>query len=144
VKDLRGYRFLPHTADIKVEAWGETLEEAYEASGIAFYNIILDVDNVEKRIEHPITADGFDPESLLFNYIEELIVKFELERLVFRDFKLYIERGEDSYRLHGTGYGERYNREKHGYKVQVKAITYHEMEINEKEDKVLIRYVVDI
>ncbi len=141
---MKGHRFLDHTADIKIEAWGDTLEEAFEAAGTAFYDVMLDVEKVDKRIEKKIKVSGFDIMSLLFNWIDQLILIFELDNLVFRDFKVDIEVNGEDYRLEALGFGEEYKKEKHGYKVHVKAMTYHEMEIVEEGDRVVIRYVVDI
>jgi len=141
---MKGHKFLDHTADIKVEAWGETLEEAFEAAGTAFYDVMLDVEKVDKRIEKRIKVTGFDIMSLLFNWIDQLILIFELDNLVFRDFKVDIRINGEDYRLEALGFGEEYKKEKHGYKVHVKAMTYHEMEIIKEGDRVVIRYVVDI
>lgn len=140
---MKKYRFLNHTADIKVEAWGETLEEAFKNAGIAFYDIILDIKNVKKKISKKIEVDGFDLESLLFNWIDKLILLFELETIVFRDFDIHISQESELYKLTATGYGEKYNKEIHGYKVHVKAMTYHEMTIR-KDKKHIVRFVVDI
>ncbi len=141
---MKGHRFLDHTADIKIEAWGNSIEEAFEAAGVALYDVILDVENIEEKIEKRIEANGFDMMSLLYNWIDSLILIFELDNLVFRDFKVEIERNGEDYRLRAVANGEEYKREKHGYKVHVKAMTYHEMEIIEEGERVFIRYVVDI
>jgi SHS2 domain-containing protein len=143
---MKGYKFLEHTADIMVEVWGDSLNEAFEAAGTAFYDIILNVKNIEQKINYKIETTGFDIKSLLYNWIEELILIFEIESLVFKDFKVNIGKKdkEEEYYLVGEGYGERYDREKHGFKVHVKAITYHQMEIWEKDGRHYIRFVVDI
>lgn len=142
---MKGYRFLGHTADIKVEAWGETLEEAFEAAGMAFIDIFIERERVDKNLVKEIMVDGFDLMSLLFNWIDELILIFELEDTVFNDFKVNISRNLDGgYQINARGFGEKYRREKHGYRVHVKAMTYHEMEIIREKNRYVIRYVVDI
>ena len=141
---MKKYRFLDHTADIKVEAWGKKLEDVFKNAGIAFYDIILDIQSVETKVSRRIRIEGFDLESLLFNWIDKLILLFELESLVFRDFDVNISQEPELYRLVAAGYGERYDREKHGYKVHVKAMTYHEMEIRMENEKYIVRFVVDI
>ena len=144
VNIMKGYRFLEHTADIKVEAWGDTLEEAFEAAAMAFTDIFIHRDRVDKKVSRNISVEGFDLMSLLFNWIEELIVIFEVENLVFTDYKVGIERNGENYRLEAVAWGEEYNREKHGSKVHVKAMTYHEMEIKEEDGRHVLTYVVDI
>ena len=141
---MKKYRFLDHTADIKVEAWGKNLEDVFKNAGIAFYDIVLDIQSVEKKVSRGIRIEGFDLKSLLFNWIDKLILLFELESLVFRDFDVDISQEPELYRLVAIGYGERYDREKHGYKVHVKAMTYHEMEIRMENEKYIVRFVVDI
>ncbi len=141
---MKKYKFLDHTADIKVEVWGETLEEAFRNAGIAFYDIILDVEKAEKEEKRRIAVEGFDLESLLFNWIDKLIFLFEVEMQVYKDFDIRISKIQDIYRLNAVGYGEKYNRGKHDYKVHVKAMTYHEMEILKLDGKYIIRFIVDI
>jgi len=144
VVEMRGYKFLEHTADIKVEAWGDSLEEAFEAAAMALTDISVDRDKVDKKIVKNIKVEGFDLESLLYNWIEELIVTLDIEKIVFNDFKVVITGEPDNYKLSAEAYGEKYSKNKHGYKVHVKAMTYHEMEIKEYDGKYIIRYVVDI
>ena len=141
---MKKYRFLDHTADVKVEAWGENLEETFKNASKAFYDIILDVQSVEKKVSREFKVRGFDLKSLLFNWIDKLILLFEIESLVFRDFDMNIFQNDSGYRLTAIGYGEEYDRKKHGYKVHVKAITYHEMEIRMENEKYIVRFIVDI
>ena len=61
--------------------------------------------------------------------------------------KIYEEKvGDYSYLLSGIAKGERLNLEKHRYKVEVKAITYHEMEIKEDKERnrVTTRFLLDL
>lgn len=138
-----GYRFLPHTADIKVEAWGSDLEEAFKYAGIAFSDIIVDVSKVKKKLSREFDADGGDIQELLYNFIERLILFVDLENIIFSDFNIDMKKAS-TYILNCTAYGDYINPDIHGYKTLVKAITYHEMEIIEMPEKILIRYVVDI
>lgn len=142
---MKGYRYLEHTADIKVEAWGKTLEEAFEAAAIAFTDVFIDVNKIDKSIMREIMVEGFDLMSLLFNWIEELIHIFEVEEMVFCEFNVNIYKNPaGNYQLMAIAFGETYDREKHGYKVHVKAMTYHEMEIIREKKRYIIRYVLDI
>ena len=66
------------------------------------------------------------------------------EGIVFSDFQIKIYKEDDGYRLECIAYGEELDREKHTPKEDVKAITYHKMEIEEKDGKYTIKYIVDI
>ncbi len=141
---MGGYRFLEHTSDIRVEAWGSTLEEAFSYATKAFYDIILDIDKVETKEVIKLDAEGFDLESLLFNWIDLLIQVFEIDGFVISKPLIKIHKKDGEYRLEAECWGERYKREKHGYKVHVKAITYHEMIVKKINSRYVIRYIVDI
>jgi len=137
------FRFLPHTADIKVEAWGSDLEEAFINAGKAFTDIIVNLNKVGSNIKKRILVEGEDLEELLYNFIEKLILSLDLDNLVFNDYKISIDK-KDGFKMNIEAYGDIIDPDKHGYKVYVKAITYHEMEIKKEDDKFIIRYVVDI
>ena len=138
------YTYLPHTADIKVEAWGDSLEEAFENAGKGFSDIVVDIRRVSKKIERIIETEGEDLEELLYNFIENLILSLEIDGLIFSEFHVNISKKNERYILTCKCLGEEINPGKHSYKVHVKAITYHEMEIKKEDKKYIIRYIVDI
>jgi len=137
------FRFLPHTADIKIEAWGSDLEEAFINAGKAFTDTIVDLSKVGKNIKRRITVEGEDLEELLYNFIEKLILTLDIDNLIFSDYKISIDK-KDGFKMDVEAYGDIIDLDKHGFKVYVKAITYHEMEIKKEDNKFIIRYVVDI
>jgi SHS2 domain-containing protein len=61
---------------------------------------------------------------------KELIAK----DLYFSDSKEYSSKDNAIYKLEGIGKGEIINLDKHEYKVEVKSITYHEMQIKRNQD----------
>ncbi|HID47198.1 MAG TPA: archease [Methanothermococcus okinawensis] len=138
------YRYFGTTADMGVIAEGETLEEAFREAARALTNLMVDIDSVEKKIERKISVKSEDLYSLLYDFLTELLVIRDSENIVFSDFNIKIFRENDEYRLECIAYGEELDREKHKPKEEVKAITYHKMEIEKKNGKYVIRYIVDI
>ena len=72
----KGFRFLEHTADIYVEAWGTSLEEAFENAALATFTVMTELEMVDPRVEDAFEVDAPDEYALLYNWLEELIVKF--------------------------------------------------------------------
>ncbi|AIF68978.1 archease [Palaeococcus pacificus DY20341] len=122
-----------HTADVGIRGYGETLEEAFENVAIALFEIMVDTNRVEKREVREVEAEGEDLQALLYNFLEELLILHDTEGLVFSDFEVRIEKTLDGYKLKAKAYGEPLDLEKHEPKEEVKAITYHEMEIKQLE-----------
>jgi len=127
---MKRWEHYEHTADIGIRGYGDTLEEAFEAVAIALFDVMVDVRKVEKKEVKEIEVEGEDLYSLLYNFLEELLILHDTEGLVFGDFEVKIEKTEQGYRLKAKPYGEKLS-EKHEPKEEVKAITYHEMKIKQ-------------
>ncbi|RLF79143.1 archease [Thermococci archaeon] len=127
---MKRWEHYEHTADIGIRGYGDTLEEAFEAVAIALFDVMVDVRKVEKKEVREIEVKGEDLYSLLYNFLEELLILHDTEGLVFGDFEVKIEKTEQGYRLKAKAYGEKLS-EKHEPKEEVKAITYHEMKIKQ-------------
>jgi SHS2 domain-containing protein len=141
----RRFRFLEHTADAYIEAYGDTLEEAFENAASAAMDVMTDVEEVEPRIEDSVETEAYDESALLYNWIEELLIRFETTERLYSRFEISsIEEIPDGLRLRARIWGESFDPEKHAQKVGVKAITYHRMEIVREPEKVTVRFILDI
>ena len=140
-----GYRFLEHVTDALVEAWGETMEEAFSQAGRALFETMLDTEKVHRKTSEEIRTAGHDEKELLYNYLEELLLLFEVKQLALGDFAVSsIISIQGEIRLKGKTSGEPYDRAKHGGRVEVKGITYHLMEIEKHPTKVTVRFLLDL
>ncbi|HEV2118665.1 MAG TPA: archease [Candidatus Bathyarchaeia archaeon] len=140
-----GYRLLEHVTDALIEAWGTTLEEAFSQAGLALFDTMLHVKRVQPKTKVEIQTNGHDEKELLYNYLEELLLLFEVKRLALRSFVVSsITPTQAEIRLRGNASGEPYDRAKHNGKVEVKGITYHLMEIEKQAGKVTVRFLLDL
>ncbi len=145
VDRLKRFRFLEHTADAYVAAYGSTLEEAFENAAYATFEVMTDVEKIKPKIGESIDVEGHDEQSLLYNWLEALLVRFDTADMLYSDFKIHkIEKTKEGYRLTARIRGELYSSEKHPQKVGVKAVTYHRMEIVKKPKQVTLKFVLDI
>jgi SHS2 domain-containing protein len=178
------FRYLDHMTDLIVEAYGNTLEELFENSAIGLVNAMFEISTVDLTTSLKIIAEGHDFKSLLYDWIEKIILAIYIDRMIIIKFdslsfsKIYTsitnnnkkvetviteentliakdldfaDNKEDSpnynaiYKLEGIGKGEIINLEKHEYKVEVKSITYHEMQIKKNKDGYYTaRFLVDL
>lgn len=139
------FEFLEHTADAYIAAYGKSLEEAFENAAIAMFETMTDTADVKCEREDIIEVEGEDLESLLYNWLESLLVKFEVENMLYSSFNIEsIKRDDGKIRLKAKIYGEPFDPEKHKQKVGIKAVTYHRMEINERPEGVIVKFILDI
>jgi SHS2 domain-containing protein len=140
-----GYKFLEHVTDAFVEAWGETIEEAFSQAGLALFDTMIRVSSVSPKANEEIQTVGHDEKELLYNYLEELLLLFEIRQLALGKFIVNsITTTQDGIRLKGKVSGEPYDRKKHHGKVEVKGVTYHLMEIQKHPRKVTVRFLLDL
>ncbi len=112
------------------------MEEAFSQAGLALFEIMLDTRNVHPKTNEEIQTSGHDEKELLYNYLEELLLLFEIKQLALGDFTVSsITPTQDEIRLKGKTSGEPYDRARHNGKVEVKGITYHLMEIEKHPAK---------
>ncbi|MHA1754867.1 MAG: archease [Candidatus Odinarchaeia archaeon] len=139
----KGYRELPHTADVYLEVFAPTIDEAFEQAGLAVFDTMTDIRLVEPKLTKEIEVEAEDLKSLLFEFIRELLYLFDVEGVLYSYFKLKVFRNK-IFKLKGIMKGEKFNPAKHSSKTEVKAPTYSQMEFIEEKNKILIRFVLDI
>ena len=141
----KGFRFLEHTADAYVEAYGATLEEGFANAGAAFTDVMTELESVEAKVEESFVVEGQDLSALLYSWLEELLLEFELKGKLYSRFEVScIEEVSGGFRLSARAWGEAYDSGKHPTKVGIKAATYHLMEILKETDPVTVRFILDI
>jgi len=147
VTDLKKrFEFLEHTADLYIAAYGKSLEEAFENAAYAMFEGMTDLDKVQPRLEDAVEVEGYDEQALLYNWLEALLVKFDIEGNLYSRFKIAsIKKTPKRFKLKAKIWGEPYNPEKHLSKVGVKAVTYHQMQITkDKKGAVTVKFILDI
>jgi len=141
----KSYEYLEHTADAYIAAYGKNLIEAFESAALSMFDVMTEVKNVNPEVEDYVEVEGHDEYALLYNWLEMLLVKFDTNGMLYSKFKITsLSRTKDGFRLKAKIWGEKFNPAKHAQKVGVKAITYHRMEIIKDENKVTLRFILDI
>jgi SHS2 domain-containing protein len=141
----KGYEFLDHKSDVKVRCWGSTLEEAFSQAALSIFDTITDIKTIEKKISKTFQVSAEDKKSLLFEFLSEFLYFFDTQNLIFSDVKiLKIDKRKGEYLLNAQAKGEEFNPTKHSIGIEVKAITYSYMKIQEKKKKTTIEVIFDI
>lgn len=135
------YRILEHPADVGFEAFGASVEETFANAACALTSIRVDLECIEPREQLDVRATGRDLESLLFNWLGEVLYLEDAEGWLFAEFDIWKFTGID---LNAHARGERYDPARHALKSLVKAITYHQLEIKQTKGLWRAQVFVDI
>tara|TARA_B100000686_G_C16344268_1_gene739496 strand:- start:259 stop:672 length:414 start_codon:yes stop_codon:yes gene_type:complete len=119
-----------HTADAGIRIESQTLTGAFNELSLAITEVITGGNLVDSSRDFDITLESSDLVSLLVKYISHLIYLFDTENFLVSHTAFRLEAGT-SKKLVGKLHGELYDQNKHGYGVEIKAVSYHMLEISE-------------
>jgi len=141
----RRFKFLEHVSDAFIAAYGRTLEEAFENAALAMFEVMTETATINPSLKTSITVEAEDEQALLYSWLEELLIKFETEGNLYSKFKVHhITKTFTGYKLSATAWGEPFDPGRHPSKVEIKAVTYHQMEIIERNGEITVKVLFDI
>jgi SHS2 domain-containing protein len=138
---MGGYRLLEHTADMGIEANGETLEELFAQAAYGLLEILAGVPGAHPREEKGVTVQGGDTEELLVNWLNEVLYLFETGGLFPVDFEVEEVAGN---RLRARVLGEPFDPHRHAVEREVKAVTHHRLLVEKADGVWHARVYVDL
>lgn len=122
-------KFLDHTADIFFVAKAATLPQLFEQCALAVEETMVEIKHVKPKTKVKILGENGKVDSLLFDFLDELLFFKDYKQLVFSKFNITIEEKQGKYHLNCLAYGEKIDVLRHSPKVDVKAITMHLFEV---------------
>jgi SHS2 domain-containing protein len=135
---------LDHVSDAFVEVTGASLEECFSRAGLAVVDLMVDLSSISRVSEQNFEVEGFDLKSLLYNFLEQVLVKVTSMEFLPNSLEVKIVEVDSGYVLTARGVGEMFLEGKHKAKLEVKAVTYHLMEIYDAKGKFVIRFLLDL
>ncbi len=123
----KDFETIDHTADVGIIAYGADISQAFANAARALFSLITELDDVEEVLYRDTELAAPDEESLLVEWLNELIYLFDVENIVFKRFD--ITRLSNT-QLKARSYGEKVDSSKHKLKTGVKAATYHMLKVD--------------
>ena len=134
------FKFIPHTADIEFQAFGNSLKECFENSALALKSIVFE-GKVKQSKKFKIKVNGKDLENLLYEFLEEFLVLIDSKDFLMSKIKI-LKFDSKKFELEAEVKGDNIN--SYETEMHIKAITYHEMFVKKIRDKFIAQVVVDI
>ena len=136
-----GFEIIEHTADIGIVACGADAGEAFTSAARGLMSLIAEPECIMGNLSREIRVTAPDMESLLIAWLNELIYLFDTEHLLFKDFEV-ITGGSTHFKVRATG--EKVDTKRHVIQREVKAATYHMLEVKEADSGWRVRVIFDI
>ena len=135
------YETFDHTADLGLRVRAASLNQLFSEAGEAlFASIVEEVQSILPQEHFEIEIAGEDREYLFFDWLRELLYRFDAEHWLFCQFRVEVhEKG-----LKASVAGEVLDPERHLLSHEVKAITYHGLRVETCEEGWLAEVIIDI
>lgn len=131
-----GFEEIPHTADWAVRVWAEDLAALLAESARAMDSLAGVVIATEPRTLTTVTLEAIDRESILIAFLSELLFLEEHEHLAFDRFKFRMGRQRAAIDMEGGPIIS--------YHKAIKAVTWHDLKIEETSHGLEVRIVFDV
>jgi SHS2 domain-containing protein len=130
------------TADVAFIAHGKDLNELFANAALAMFEVMINTKQIKPKVEKKIKVKAEDLNSLMFSWLNELLVYVDGENLAFSEFDVKIN--EKKFELAASCKGEKINRKKHETRTAVKSCTYHQMKIEKVKSGWKAQVILDI
>jgi len=127
----KDFEIVNHTADVGIIAYGADMNQAFANAARALFSLITELDDVDEILHRDTELTAPDEESLLVEWLNELIYLFDVENILFKRFDIT---QLNNTRLKARSYGEKVDSSKHKLKTGVKAATYHMLKVDRGDD----------
>ena len=139
--DRPPFEILEHPADVGFLACGATLGELFANAALAMMSLGWDLETAGESEQREIRAEGDDLESLLYDWLSDILALVDSERLILKRFQVNeIGHGAAS----GTAWGERYDSSRHSARTYIKAVTLHQFQVRRADDGWTARVFLDV
>lgn len=139
----KNYKLLDHTADFELSVKAKSLKGLFTNSAVALFDIIAQrkpgnpKDRLIKQVKIKKSSEGV--ETLLIEWLNELLYYYATKEFVFTDFKIVYF---DENKIEAVCYAEKNS--KFIINTEVKAATYHELEIKKNKSGFHARFILDV
>ena len=136
----KDFEIIDHTADVGIVAYGADVRQAFANAARALFSLITELDDVAEVLHRDTELTAPDEESLLVEWLNELIYLFDTENIIFKRFDIT---QLNHTQLKARSYGEKVDKAKHKLKTGVKAATYHMLKVD-RDDVCQVQVLFDI
>jgi len=141
---INQFEFFDVTADVGFRAHGQDISDAFANAAQAMFEVMTNTSQVKQTVKREIIVESEDEKALLYDWLSELLFIHDYEGLVFSKFAVSIKQKDpETFNLHAEVWGEKFNQDTHEIRDEVKAVTFHLMEINKGENRCTLQVIVD-
>lgn len=137
VAGVRRYEEIEHTADAAIRAYGRDLHELFANAAYGMFDLLADMKELHPTIEREVSIKAPDLETLLVDWLGELLYLREAHGELYKKFEISILSPTE---LRAVAKGAK----RFVPRMDIKAVTYHDLKIEKTEEGYTATIVFDV
>ena len=136
---------IDHTGDVGIQVSAPTLPQLFERAALGMFRLLTDLDSVHTSESTQIAVDGRDLEALMVRWLSELNYRHTVDNVLYSTFEVdSIHETEDGRVLSATVRGEAIDPDRHTVYTEIKAITFHGLDVHETDGGWAVQVIFDM
>ncbi len=135
------YKLIDHTADLGIEVYGSGMKELFENAGYAMFDVITDTNRLNALSETTLNVAGQDRPDLMVNWLRELLYRWTGKGQLVKIINIT---SLSEYALSANIKFDHFDPGRHLIKSELKAVTYHQIRVEEKNSEWKARIIFDV
>jgi len=140
-KTIMDYTLLDHTADLGIKIRGADLKDLFEVAGRALMHLMIESEPPGKSTSIKIDLPGEDLADLMVRWLGEILYLFEGENLVVTSVHVH---SVSLSRIQSTLETVPFDPKIHEILREIKAVTYHQIQVADKGTHCEARVIFDV
>jgi len=139
------YEIFEHTADLGIRVRAGSLNQLFVDAARGLFSVMVANLDAVRTVQHvSFNLKGDNLEGLWHDWLAELLYAFHGRRLLLAEFQVEIGEEAENLALTATARGEPIDLGRHEIDVEVKAITWHGLKVEQQADGWLAEVIVDV
>jgi len=134
------FREFEHTGDLGIELTAPTRSELFRRAVVALSSLLVETSGVAAIEQRRIVVEAAADPDLMHDLLTELLQIFTVEGFIWRDAS--VEEADRALRV--TLHGERFDPTRHAFRGEIKAVTYHQLTVENSSDGWCARIILDV
>lgn len=135
------FEFVGHSGDLGVRVFGESLARLFEQAAEALTFVLTDPETIRPKQSRRLSLEAKTDEELLVTWLNELVYLFDTKGLLFKTYNVL---SVHDHHLDALAQGEPYAEGRHPIKTAVKAATYHQLKIENRQGMWTAQVILDL
>jgi len=135
------YHLIDHTADFGIQVFGTDSRELFTNAALALFDVITEMDELNGDDSCDITSSGEDWSDLMINWLREILYLWNGREMLVKSVQVL---SLSEHNISARIYFDAYLPDRHTIKTEIKAVTYHQIQVKRSPSGWKAQIIFDI